>query len=138
MLWCHLRVVHTERIIAKLALIDKCPAVWYIYSMTYAIIESGNKQYKVEKGSIIDVELLGVEAGSKPDIDKVLLVSGDGKVSIGTPYIKNAAVKCSVVDAEIKDKKVVIFKYKSKSNYHKKTGHRQRYSRLLVEDISVK
>ncbi len=106
--------------------------------MTYAIVESGNKQYKVEKGSVIDVELLGTETGAKANIENVLLVSGSGKVSIGTPYVKGAAVKCSVVDAEIKDKKVVIFKYKSKSNYHKKTGHRQRYSRLLVEDISVK
>lgn len=103
----------------------------------YAIIESGNKQYKVEKGSVIDVELLDVEKEAKVTLDKVLLVSDEGKVHIGTPYLKDAAVKCSVVDPETKDKKVVIFKYKSKSNYHKKTGHRQRYSRLLVEKISI-
>lgn len=138
MLWCHLRVVHTKKIIAKLALIDKCPLVWYIYSMTYAIIESGNKQYKVEKGSVIDVELLEAGKDAKISMDRVLLVADDGKVHIGTPYLKNAKVNCSVIENERKDVKVVIFKYKSKSNYHKKTGHRQKYSRLLVEDISVK
>jgi len=130
--------VHTVEIISKLALIDKCPSVWYIYSMTYAIIESGNKQYKIEKGSVIDVELLGVEKDAKVNLDRVLLVADEGKVHIGTPYLKDAKVNCSVIDGEIKDVKVVIFKYKSKSNYHKKTGHRQRYSRLLVEDIAVK
>ncbi|MFA5104177.1 MAG: 50S ribosomal protein L21 [Candidatus Margulisiibacteriota bacterium] len=106
--------------------------------MTYAIIESGNKQYKIEKGSVIDVELLGVEKDAKVNLDRVLLVADEGKVHIGTPYLKDAKVNCSVIDGEIKDVKVVIFKYKSKSNYHKKTGHRQRYSRLLVEDIAVK
>ncbi len=106
--------------------------------MTYAIIESGNKQYKVEKGSLIDVELLNVEKDAKLDLDRVLLVADGGHVHIGTPYLKNAKVNCSVVESERKDVKVVIFKYKSKSNYHKKTGHRQRYSRLLVEDIAVK
>lgn len=106
--------------------------------MIYAIIESGNKQYKIEKGSVIDVELLDVEKDAKINLDRVLLVADEGKVHIGTPYLKNAKVNCSVVDGERKDIKVVIFKYKSKSNYHKKTGHRQRYSRLLVEDIAVK
>ena len=111
--------------------------VWYIYSMTYAIVESGNKQYKVEKGSVIDVELLEGEKDKPVDLKSVLLVADGGNITIGTPYVKAASVKCRLID-EVKDKKVVIFKYKSKSNYHKKTGHRQKYSRLLVEDISAK
>ena len=103
----------------------------------YAIIESGNKQYKVEKGDLIDVELTGSDKGSAVSIDRVLLVADGDKVSVGTPFVKGAVVKAKVEDL-IRDKKVISFKYKSKSNYHKTIGHRQNYTTLKIEDISIK
>ncbi len=103
--------------------------------MDYAIIESGSKQYKVSKGTVIDVELLdGADKGTI-DLDKVLLISGDGGIKIGMPYIKGSSVKCKVVEPDIKDVKVTSFKYKNKTGYHRTKGHRQRYTRLEVENI---
>jgi len=101
----------------------------------YAIIESGSKQYKVVSGSEIDVELLGLKKDEKVKFDRVLLVSGNETVKIGTPYVKGAAVEGRVLD-EIKDKKVTSFKYKNKTGYHRTTGHRQQYTRLRIENIS--
>lgn len=103
--------------------------------MVYAIVESGNKQYKIQKGSVIDVEKLDAEKDSIINIDSVLFASNGDKTFIGTPYIKGVTVKCKVAD-NIKGKKVIVFKYKNKTNYHRKTGHRQKYTRLIVEDIS--
>ena len=102
----------------------------------YAIIESGNKQYKVVSGSEIDVELLGQNNGGKVKLDKVLLVSGDDNIKIGTPYVKGAAVEASVI-GDIQDDKVVSFKYKNKTVYHRTIGHRQKYTRLKIEGISA-
>ncbi|MCX5749837.1 MAG: 50S ribosomal protein L21 [Candidatus Saganbacteria bacterium] len=102
----------------------------------YAIIESGNKQYKVGPGSVIDVELLALKKDETVAFDKVLLVSDDDAIKIGTPYVKGATVESKVLD-EIKDKKVVSFKYKNKINYHRTIGHRQKYTRLQVEKIST-
>jgi large subunit ribosomal protein L21 len=102
----------------------------------YAIIESGNKQYKVVSGSEIDVELLGQNNGGKVKLDKVLLVSGDDNIKIGTPYVKGAAVEASVI-GDIQDDKVVSFKYKNKTGYHRTIGHRQKYTRLKIEGISA-
>lgn len=104
----------------------------------FAIIESGNKQYKIEKDSIIDVELLHAEKDQIINFDRVLLVSDSDRdnIVVGTPYLKTALVQGRVID-ELKDKKVVSFKYKSKSNYHKTIGHRQKYTRLKIEEISL-
>lgn len=98
----------------------------------YAIIETGGKQYKVEKGDIIEVELL--DAKRSLTLDKVLLVGDDGKVDIGTPYIKGAKVAAKVLGTG-KDKKAVTFKYKNKTNYHRTKGHRQPFTRLQIEEI---
>ncbi len=103
----------------------------------YAIIESGNKQYKVEKGSVIDVELLDVEKNGSIKIDNILLVADGDEVKIGDPYVKGAKIVAVVVEDEIKDDKVVSFKYKNKTNYHRTIGHRQKYTRLKVESISI-
>lgn len=103
----------------------------------YAIIESGNKQYKVEKGSLIDVELLGVEKDTALNLERILLVADGDNIAVGKPFVKGAEVKATVVDL-IKDKKVISFKYKSKSNFHKTIGHRQNYTTLKIEDISLK
>jgi large subunit ribosomal protein L21 len=103
----------------------------------YAIIESGNKQYKIEKGSVIDVELLDVKKDGNIKIDNILLIADGDDVKIGAPYVKGAKVSAVVVEDEIKDDKVVSFKYKNKTNYHRTIGHRQRYTRLKVESISI-
>lgn len=100
----------------------------------YAVIQTGGKQYRVEKGDILDVELLGKEAEEKVAFDKVLLISDNGNVKIGKPYVENAKVEAKVLE-NIKDKKVVIYKFKHKTGYRRRQGHRQRYSRIQIEDI---
>ena len=102
----------------------------------YAIIETGGKQIKVETGDVIFVEKLEVEAGETYTFDKVLLV-GDETVSIGTPYVEGATVEATV-EKQGKEKKVTIYKYNPKKHYHKKQGHRQPYTKLVVNAISVK
>lgn len=103
----------------------------------YAIIETGGKQYKVTKGMIIEVEKLPVEADTQYSFDQILIVSdGDKNITIGQPYIEGASVAAKVI-AQDKDKKVVIFKYKRKTNYNRKTGHRQPLTRLQIEEIKI-
>ena len=100
----------------------------------YALVEYKGKQYKAEKGAILTVDKLSAEKGAKLDIDSVLLVSDGDKVSIGTPYVKGAKVSI-VVEDSFKDKKVIVYKYKSKKDYHRTIGHRQQYTNVKVEDI---
>jgi len=101
----------------------------------YAIIATGGKQYKVAEGDIIRVEKLGVEAGETYTFDQVLAVGGD-KMVIGTPVVEGATVTGSVVENG-KGKKVVVYKYKRKSGYHKKNGHRQQYTAVKIEKINA-
>ena len=103
---------------------------------TYAIIETGGKQLKVEAGDAIFVEKLEVEAGEKVTFDKVLLV-GDETVTIGAPYVEGATVEATV-EKQGKERKVTIYKYNAKKHYHKKQGHRQPYTKLIVDSINVK
>lgn len=102
--------------------------------MMYAIIEAGGKQYRAEEGRLITVDLLPAEIGEKIVLDKVVLLIDGDSVTVGTPYIKGASV-ITTVDDQIKGKKILVFKYKSRINYRKKTGHRQKYTRLLVDSI---
>lgn len=101
----------------------------------YAIIETGGKQYKVEQGDVVFVEKLGVEEGETVTFDKVLVVGGDD-VKVGTPYVDGASVEASVVKNG-KDKKIIVYKYKSKKGYHKKQGHRQPYTKVEIEAINA-
>ena len=100
----------------------------------YAIIATGGKQYKVSEGDIIKVEKLGVEAGQTVTFDQVLVVSGDD-VKVGNPTVEGATVTASVVK-EGKAKKVIVYKYKRKTGYHKKNGHRQQYTQVKIEKIN--
>ena len=100
----------------------------------YAIIETGGKQYKVEQGDVVFVEKLGVEEGETVTFDKVLVVGGDD-VKVGTPYVDGASVEASVVKNG-KDKKIIVYKYKSKKGYHKKQGHRQPYTKVEIKAIN--
>ena len=101
----------------------------------YAIIATGGKQYKVSEGDVIRVEKLGVEAGQTYTFDQVLLVSGD-EVKIGAPTVEGATVEADVVD-NIKGKKVIVYKYKRKTGYHKKNGHRQQLTAVKITKINA-
>ena len=101
----------------------------------YAIIATGGKQYKVAEGDVIRVEKLGAEAGSEVTFDKVLAVS-DKKLKVGNPVVDGATVTATVMD-EVKGKKVIVYKYKSKTGYHKKNGHRQAYTEVKIDKINA-
>lgn len=100
----------------------------------YAIIETGGKQYKVEEGMTLDVELLHAEAGEVVDVEAVLMLNKDGQLTVGKPYVEGAKVSLKVVENG-KAPKIVVFKYKPKKNYRRKKGHRQPYTRVTVEKI---
>ena len=99
----------------------------------YAIVEVGGKQYKVETGKYFYTEKLDAEVGSTVELE-CLLKSSDGKVSVGSPVVKNAKVVCEVLEHG-KNDKIVVFKYKAKKNERKKQGHRQPYTKLMVVSI---
>jgi large subunit ribosomal protein L21 len=101
----------------------------------YALVEIKGKQYKAEKDALLKVDLLDLEPGSALSIDSVLLVSGD-TITIGAPYVKGALVS-AVVESHEKAKKIIVFKYKSKKDYRRKQGHRQRYSIIKIKDIEL-
>ncbi|MGI6042458.1 MAG: 50S ribosomal protein L21 [Candidatus Alectryocaccobium sp.] len=101
----------------------------------YAIIETGGKQYKVSEGDVIRVEKLGKEAGESVVFDKVLAVRNDETLVTGAD-VASASVNASVV-ANGKAKKVVVYKYKSKTGYHKKNGHRQQYTEVKIDSIQA-
>lgn len=100
----------------------------------YAIIATGGKQYKVSEGDVINVEKLAVEAGETVTFDNIVAVS-DGSLKAGAD-VANATVTASVVK-EGKAKKVIVYRYKRKSGYHKKNGHRQAYTQVKIEQINA-
>ena len=100
----------------------------------YAIIATGGKQYKVAEGDIITIEKLGVEAGETVTFDQVLAVS-DAELKVGNPTVAGATVEASVV-ANGRGKKVIVYKYKRKTGYHKKNGHRQAFTKVKIEKIN--
>ena len=100
----------------------------------YAIIATGGKQYKVSEGDIIKVEKLGVAEGETVVFDQVLAVN-NGELNIGTPTVAGATVTASVVRVG-KDRKVIVYKYKNKTGYHKKNGHRQLVTQVKIEKIN--
>jgi len=100
----------------------------------HAIIETGGKQYKVAPGQAIDVERLDKAQGSKVELERVLLIAQGDKVTIGDPTIKGAKV-VATSEGDVKGKKVIIFKYRPKIRYRNKTGHRQVYTRLMIDKI---
>ena len=102
----------------------------------YAVIEACGKQYKVTKGDVVFFEKLDEEEGKKVTLDKVVLVSDNGKVEVGTPYVKGIKVEGKVV-AHGKGKKIIVFKYKPKKNYRRKQGHRQPYTKVEITDIKT-
>lgn len=102
----------------------------------YAVIEACGKQYKVTKGDVVFFEKLDVEEGKKVTFDKVVLVSDEGKIEVGAPYVKGMKVEGKVV-THGKGKKIVVFKYKAKKNYRRKQGHRQPYTKVEITAIKA-
>lgn len=100
----------------------------------YAIIATGGKQYKVSEGDVIRVEKLDVEAGQNYEFDRVLAVN-DGELIVGNPTVAGAKVTATV-QKQGRGKKVIVYKYKRKSGYHKKNGHRQAYTELKIDAIA--
>jgi large subunit ribosomal protein L21 len=106
------------------------------FSLTHAVIETGGKQYRVAEGDVIFIEKLPQEAAEKVTFDKVLAVVGDGVQNFGTPTVAGASVTGTIVKSG-KAKKVIVYKMHAKKGYRRKQGHRQAYTKVQIEKISV-
>jgi len=100
----------------------------------YAIIKTGGKQYMVNEGDVLMVEKLDAESGAKVMFEEVLAIGNNGELNVGNPVVSGAKVEATVVQNG-KTKKVIIFKYKSKKDYRKKQGHRQPFTKVIIEKI---
>jgi large subunit ribosomal protein L21 len=101
-----------------------------------AVLKSGGKEYRVSQGDLIRVEKLEGNVGDRVALKDVLMLSGEGQVQIGTPYLSGAVVTCEIVE-QAKGKKVLTFKMKRRKNYRRFKGHRQNYTYLKVQDIAT-
>ena len=104
-------------------------------AIMYAVVETGGKQYKVAEGDVIFVEKLGLAEGDAVTFDKVIAVGNGEGLKVGAPYVDGATVSGKVAE-EGKAKKVIVFKYKPKKGYAKKQGHRQPYTKVVIEKIN--
>ncbi|MBE0636632.1 50S ribosomal protein L21 [Candidatus Bipolaricaulota bacterium] len=103
----------------------------------YAVIETGGKQYRVHDGMVFDHELLqGTDVGEVVQFDKVLMISSDEDIKIGTPYVEGAVVKGEIQE-QGRGKKIIVYKYKSKKGYRRKRGHRQSFMATKITGIEV-
>jgi len=104
--------------------------------MDYAVFKTGGKQYRVKPGDTLDVEKLPVSVDSVTEFGEVLAVSDGGEVTFGSPYIPGAKVLAQV-QSHYRDRKIIVFKYKRKTRYRRKKSHRQEYTRVLIQDITI-
>ena len=102
----------------------------------YAVLTTGGKQYRVSEGDVLFVEKLNAEVDSTVELTEVLAVSKDGELKVGAPVVEGAKLVAKVL-AQGKAKKVVVFKYKRKKDYRRKNGHRQPYTKIVVEKIEA-
>lgn len=102
----------------------------------YAILRTGGRQYRAEVGKTLDVERLPYEVGESFEISDILLIGDEANTVIGQPNVDGALVKVTVVE-QFRGKKVIVFKYRQRTNYRRKRGHRQYYTRLRIDGISV-
>ncbi|WP_129630135.1 50S ribosomal protein L21 [Candidatus Oscillochloris fontis] len=100
----------------------------------YAIIRDRGMQYRVEKGQVINIDLLDVEPGSQIELGEVLLVGNGDTVRVGAPLVSGAMVKAEVLGMK-KGEKIIVFRYRNKKRYRRRTGHRQRYTEIKISDI---
>jgi len=103
----------------------------------YAIVETGGKQYKFEEGRYVDIELLDAKENDKITFDKVVMLVNGKKSKVGQPYVEGAVVEGSIVKND-KAKKIIVFKQRPKKGYRKKQGHRQQFSRVMINKINTK
>ena len=101
----------------------------------YAIVETGGKQYQVEEGRYVDVELLEGEKDAKIVFDKIVMLVNGKKSKVGQPYVAGASVEGKIMLHD-RAKKVIVYKYKRKTGYHKKNGHRQAFTKVKIEKIN--
>lgn len=102
----------------------------------YAVIKTGGKQYRVEKGDVLLVEKLDAKEGDKVKFDEVVLVSDNGEVTADKATLSKVVVSGKLLE-QTKGEKVVVFKYKAKKGYKKKQGHRQQLSKVLIEEVKI-
>ena len=100
----------------------------------FAIVETGGKQYQVEEGRYVDIELLEGEADSKVVFDKIVMLANGKKSKVGQPYVSGASVEGKIVKHD-KAKKIIVFKQRPKKGYRKKQGHRQQFTRVMISKI---
>ena len=105
--------------------------------MTHAIFETGGKQYRVKEGDEIFIEKLDAEENAKVKFDKVLAILSESDPKIGSPYIKGATVTAKVLKSG-KTKKIIVYKMKRRKGYHRKQGHRQPYTKVVIEKIAIR
>ncbi|MFH0953442.1 MAG: 50S ribosomal protein L21 [Verrucomicrobiota bacterium] len=103
----------------------------------YAVVETGGKQYRVQKGNVLEIELLEAETGKSVKLPRVLAVSDGKDLTVGTPDVSGAAVTAKVL-ATLRGRKVISFKKKRRKGYHKKIGHRQELMKIEIEKIAAK
>lgn len=101
----------------------------------YAVIETGGKQYRVQEGDVLKVEKLPAEVGETIEFNRVLVVN-NGEMKVGRPVVEGAKVVGKVLEQD-KSQKIIVFKYKAKSNYRRKQGHRQPFTRIAIEKIEA-
>ncbi len=102
----------------------------------YAVLETGSKQYRVSAGDTLEIERLEVEAGKPVTFDRVLLISNDGKVTVGSPTVASASIVADVV-GHIRGEKKIAFKMKRRKGYHKTIGHRQELTVVKIKEIKA-
>ena len=102
----------------------------------YAIVETGGKQFRVSEGDVIRTDLIEIEVGSSVTFDRIVLAANGDDVSIGTPLVSGATVSGTVL-RQAKDKKILVFRYKSKKRVRKLNGHRQRFAEVRIDKIAL-
>lgn len=102
----------------------------------YAVIKTGGKQYKVSEGDTLNIEKIDGEKGNEVVFEEILMISGEGDIKVGTPYVTGAKITGEIV-AQTKGSKIKVFKMKRRKGYRKKTGHRQELTGLIIKKISM-
>jgi large subunit ribosomal protein L21 len=115
---------------------DSTPSAGPAREAAYAIIETGGKQYRVSVGDTLSVEKLPLDAGSDVTFDRVLMLGGNGSTQVGTPVVAGASVQGHIQD-QYRGEKLIIFKYKAKKRYRRRTGHRQSLTRVAITAINA-
>jgi len=102
----------------------------------YAVVTTGGKQYRVQKGETLKIEKISGDVGSQFDFDQVLMVSDGDRVEIGQPLVENAVISAHIVE-QGKHKKILVFKYKRRKRYRRTQGHRQQFTAVKIDNISL-